>query len=265
MNAIQIKYKNKIIDIDNIPSSWNELSDIQLKYIAKNWEQWKVASIKGVSLLKYKCALFLKLVPQLKYSLLKKILPKIEDEKLYELTELTNFVFEKNDFTKCPVQSIGSLFKLYPPADKLNGIVGFEFMFADDNYISYHKYNKPEYLDKLIASIYRPKKIFSAERVQFNKNKIEKYARSASKLSNAKKQLILLWYIGCRNHIVAKNKHIFPGDTDNESQSGSFLSLILALSNGSFGTFDQTGNTSLHLLFMDIKEAAARIKPKKKK
>ncbi len=261
MTEFQLKYNNKVSEII-IPSTWNELSINHLMYIATNWNIWRDITLYEDSLLKEKCKLFLQLVPKKLRSEIKKAIPNISDESLYELSTLTNFVFEDNTLTKCPIQTIKSdSIILHAPSDKLGNIVALEFIAADHYYMQYHTNRDNESIVKLIASLYRPRIENSLERIPFEKQNDLRYYASVNTLSDSEKQLILLWYIGSRTAIVKKYSDIFSTDHQEEAKSSGWLPIILELAGNKFGTFEQTAHTDFHLILMELREMRNR-KPK---
>ena len=266
MPQIQLKYNNQI-DVIDIPGNWNELSHQQLLYIAEYWEAWKLLAKNNQSLLRAKALLFVELMCGNTLSNKKKrvdLLAKLQNEELYELTELTNFIFEANTLTVCPIPRIKTLFqKLHAPNDKLGNLTAFEFAFADSFFMKYIDNADILQLDLMIATLYRPL-IWSGRRKAFDKDKIESYLPAVKKLAYAEKQLILLWYQGCRIKIIEDNRTLFSKENQSSAKNKGWISIILAMSGDKFGSFDETGNTDLHLIFMELNELKERATPKKK-
>ena len=104
----------------------------------------------------------------------------------------------------------------------------------------------------------------SKKRFVFDKDTVEKYISSIKKLSYAQKHLILLWYTGCRKKIINDNRELFSSENQTTAKNKGWLPVILALSGDKFGTFEQTENTDLHLIFMELKDLKEREKPNTK-
>lgn len=266
MTSIELKYNNNS-EVIRIADSWNDLSRKQLLYIAEYWEAWKLLAKNNQSLLRAKALLFVELMCGNTLSNKKKrvdLLAKLQNEELYRLTELTNFIFEANTLTVCPIQSIKTLFtKLVAPNDKLGNLTAFEFAFADAFFMKYIDNSDIFQLDLMIATLYRPLR-WSGRRKAFDKDKIESYLPAVQKLSYAEKQSILLWYQGCRITIIEDNRALFSKENQSSAKNKGWISVILAMSGDKFGSFDQTGNTDLHLIFMELNELKERATPKKK-
>lgn len=267
MVEIILKYDGKSETIA-VASKWDELTEDQLLYVAKYWEAWRLLMQNNESLLKVKALLFLELMTENTVFNRKKridLIAQLGSEQQYQLTQLTNFVFESNGLLKCPIKCISSAFKkLYPPNDRLANLKGGEFMFADDFFVKYIDKGKVEDLDLLIACLYRPLQWRSKNRIAFDKDLIEKSLPTINKLSYAQKQLIVLWYRACRKIIVAENAEVFSNENQSSAKNKGWLSVILAMSGDKFGTFEQTALTDLHLIFEELKDLKERVKPKTK-
>lgn len=269
MVAVQLNIKEdgkERIDTLTVPASWNECSLDQLLYIADHWQAYKQLAKSKLDLSKAKALLFLRLSETLFGNKMRlDTMTELGDQELWDLTQLTNFVFESNTLTKCPLPRVRLGFhSYYAPNDGLGNIKASEFHFADLFFMQYSETGSEESLINLIATIYRPAKRFTKGiRVPFNHELIEDYAKHLKRLSYAQKQLILLWYIGCREAMIEANKDLFSKPNENEAQSGrGWLPLIMALSGDKFGTFEQTGLTDFALILMEIREANERA-PKK--
>lgn len=259
-------YKNKSETV-RFYSSWNEIPLKHLLYIGEYWQVWKQLLSSNVSLLRTKALLFVRLVETKdvgRRNLVRQILQS-NNESLFELSELTNFIFTTNDLTTPPIPFVKKGFrKLYCPSKKLGNITAFEFAFADAFHIKYLKSGNETDLNNFLGSLFRPKKWFSDERVRFDKSNIEKYAKRLNKLKYAEKQVILLWYIGCRDAIVKANKNLFysSGASSNDS---TWIDLFLEMAGSKFGNFEQTGNTEMFLILKDLQHSAAKAAKNKQK
>jgi hypothetical protein len=257
MTEVQLKYQSHgepVMEQIFIPSNWNELALKQLQFVAENWIMWQYFASQNMSLLKTKCQLLLNFLPGNKKQIktCAKIINKLPSEDVYDLAQLTSFVFEKNDLTTNPIPVIKTkTLDLYPPSNKLANITAFEFSFAESQYIKYHNTGDVDALAKLIAILYRPKT--DIDREEFNHKLVEKYQQLTSHLTETEKQMILLWYIGCRNYIVETHPEIFSKENNSKAENGTWIDVILAISGGKFGTFNQTGQMDLHIILKELK------------
>lgn len=261
MVEIELKYNQKSESI-SIPQSWNELNLDQLLYVAKFWESWKLMAKANVTLLRAKALLFVQLMNgNTRFNLKSRIdrISKLTNEELFELTELTSFIFKANTLTVCPFPVLRFGFKkFYPPNDNLGNIKAEEFHFADMFYLQYVNHDHDKALDYMIATLYRPK--LNGSRIPFNYEKIEPYSKTL-RLSYEEKQAILLWYIGCREKMVENNKDLFSAPNEASARNNGWLPIIMALSGDKFGSFNETKQMDMALIFMEIRESKER-KPK---
>lgn len=268
MAEIKLEYNNTRTVISFV-DDWNALTKDQLFYIAENWQLWKAVALENKSLILAKAAILLRLLTGTKKEIKKQALQlkSLTGEELYDCVQVSNFIFEKNTLTNCPLPIVRvGLKKFYAPNNSLSNITGFEFSFADLNFMKYHNSGNEEHLNNLIATIYRPGvSVFNKtgeKRVTFNHKLIETYAKKIKKLSYAEKQLILIWFMGCRQQIIDENKSVFTGENQQKSEVSGWISVIMALSGDRFGTFEQTGHTDLSLIFLHLRQLNAQ-KPKK--
>ena len=149
----------------------------------------------------------------------------------------------------------------YGPASDFDNIVLAEFHHAELAYYNYTKTSNIEDLNELIATLYRlPKanynkrlnkdgdirRAFNYAEAAYNKKKIAKW-------SLAVKLAVLLWYDGCRQHIVK----LYPAAFNSSDASGAayfqgLYKMIRSLSGDKYGTFNQVELLPLHTAFMEI-------------
>lgn len=270
MVEIELKYKGKAIELIQIPSKWADLTSKQLLYVAEKWQLLRSLALQNQSLLKEKALLFIEMMNGNTLWNKKKrveLIRKADNEELYCLTQLTNFIFEANTLINCPLPAIGARFRnkfgmtkcLYAPADGMVDIKAMEFHFADKYYLRYVDTKEISELETLICILYRPRIKGKEVRVPFDKDVAEKYMKRIKKLSYAEKQLILLWYIGCRNFIVKKYPTVFTATADASAGTANagFIPVILEIAGNKFGTFDETGAMDLHLILMELERMIA--------
>lgn len=270
MQTIEIKHNNVSIPLE-FASEWNELNKLQLIFIAKFWEKWRAISAEGKSLMTAKTQLLLRLIGKSnKHNKLQlELLKQLDAEQVYEVAQTTNFVFENNTLTNCPLPIVSVGFrKFYAPDNGLENIIASEFAFAEANFFNYHKSGNIKDLELLIATIYRPfnpeYKKTGIKRLPFIKEKIDHYQAQLKKLSYEEKQLIYLWYIGCRMSIVANFPSVFSSENQSNAESSGWISIIMAMAGDKFGAFEQTSATDLHLLLLELKEMNRRASKKQK-
>lgn len=254
-----------------LPEKWNELSLKQLLYISNLWQSWAMMMKADMTFFKAKALLFLEMLNGntiFNRNGRKKLITSLAPEDQTDLVGLVDFVFKDNTLTACPLPMVRVGFKnYYAPGDGLVDITASEFHFADRFFMAYTKDETDENLNNFIACIYRKAVAKSdksgKKREAFNHLLIEENSNKLARLPYAEKQLMLLWYIGCRKALVAANADLFQQGDGNDTSNKGWLPLIMALSGDKFGTFEQTGATDFQLILMELREMKAR-QPKEK-
>lgn len=141
------------------------------------------------------------------------------------------------------------------PADSLSNLVYDEYIHAETNYYRYLKYKDEIFLNRLIATLYRPvnpsKKVTDLTyngdlREDFNDFLIDGRATLIAKLNPVYKKAILLFYEGCKAFI----KHTFPVMHEGSSESNedifmTQIKIVDALSKSDVTKKDQVRKTLL--------------------
>jgi hypothetical protein len=189
-------------------------------------------------------------------------------------------------FTTYPEQPTYKSFrvgkKFIAPSARLSNSVFVEFAFADEYLQKYLETKDVQFLNKLIACIYRPKKSFiqqlinpsSDKRQKFNEEDIERNSKLISYLPDEIRFSIFLFYIGCRKYLVKTFAAVFQSDysedeslpvdlrerlrKQKEEQSKNeinfgWIGLINNLSkSGQYGDYEKTKYTNLHTVLYNL-------------
>lgn len=103
---------------------------------------------------------------------------------------------------------------LIGPASRLENIIFAEFVIADFYFLMYQKTTEQKYLDKFIATLYRPQaktpNQHGDKRTKFDETKIETNTILTAKLPQNIKNAIIYFYDGCRTSLVNSHDHLFP-------------------------------------------------------
>ncbi len=180
---------------------------------------------------------------------------------LFRASEAFSFVTDKDLEVKENI--IPELFrfrKLHAPMSVLSYCGIWEYALAEDAFFQFAEKNKPEDLDRLIAILYRRKKMFwyfrkslknsdGDKRVSFNENTIDQRTERISKLSSAEKWLIYRWFSHQREIIIDAHPYTFK-KTKGESSGGTWADTVLAMS--SVGDEDKTAGTKLAIILRRI-------------
>jgi len=238
----------------NIPSSWNELSDRQLKRLAK----LSNSGVKGVyfDYLVLVVLLNLKwwnLIGKAKCGLLIYNVPfsELKEEHyswLYQELTLTRFI---------PSLKVKSNI-LYSPADRIINLTIDEFAHADDFFLGWLRTKDFDYLRYLAAALYRECDE-KGKRVPFDKLELDHRAATLHKVKKDTLLAILLSYQGCRTYLVSQFKVAFPKPKEGAKpkktpRSSLFGKIVLQFAGGKFGNYMETKNINVYTFLTEFEE-----------
>lgn len=265
MKHLELKINNdnpKTIAIDLV-DNWNELSPMQLRYVALNWQAWQFMLQQGASMQYARTKLFVALIIGKNNCEIKEICNLLAcidyEETDYNILDTVNFIFEKNTLTKnaFPIIKPRVWFKLYGPADMLSNICIDEFSFALNFYNQYNKSNLTEHLNAFIACLYRRShknfNVTGDKRKPFNAMLIDQDLYYVKSMSFAHKQAVLLFFYGCLE-AFSKIFHFVFERVENETASTNrtFLDVILMISGTKFGNFDETKQQNAFIVLKEL-------------
>lgn len=207
------------------------------------------------------------------------ILTSLEEDQVYALIPLTDFVFNtkpelKNYF---PEINLKKKKHIAPKVDLSN--IGFgEWCFAYEYYNWYFKTRNEDFLNKLIATLYRPIDVNSSEdspeysgdlREIFNENLIEKRAKSVCSIQTERKTAILTWFSLALLNVMDRFPHVFPKSeqdpeiTDEERElvkqqnpekPTNWITIFRELLGPKFGTSEQLKFTNAQFVLAYLEE-----------
>ena len=142
--------------------------------------------------------------------------------------------------------------RYFAPADELANLSFREFAFADAYFMAYCQGQQAQWLDSLLATLYRPQRAGYAphaadyvgdRRAPFNENLIEHHAGRLARLPLATKLLVLAWYCGCRRALELRYPAVFTraGDEQARSHPDGWSFVLREMSGQAFGSFAETG------------------------
>ena len=153
------------------------------------------------------------------------------------------------------------------PADHLGTSTIEEFKAAESYYSMYLHTRNEQFLDQLIACLYRP---VSKEnngkdpRAIFTEVSVNKRAVKMRNLDKFLRAAILFNYEGCRSYIIAKYPNVFvPGKGDHSQQLSDLSPLISTVAGGKFGTYAETEQTNLYTCLNHLSDEIEESRKKK--
>jgi hypothetical protein len=204
-----------------------------------------------------------------------------------ERTDIMLCTQSLRDFDQYTEQKIkiiaGTFVQLYGPESGLANCSFWEYIKAEKYYLNYLATNEREWLDKMVATLYRTKKTKYRKntdpdiRIPLNDHSMNFQLARVKKIDIHTKMAILKWFDSCRNllavnfptvftkaEIKAENKNalemIKQGPNTNVRHT-AWLNLIAELA-GSMDNYEKIGNTNLYVALNDI---AHRIRKKSTK
>lgn len=284
-------------DLYSIPGNWNELSLDQLLLVVRLFISGKSKTqillrtllyILGLQVLSFKT------IPSnngnnylFKVSKKKKFL--LTDTQLLYLIEntLTFLIGENIDEAKktktiyIDTQLTDNLlpsFKIgftvyYGPSDNLFNLTFKEFILAETYFSNYTQNSDQTSLNKLIATLYRPKsKTYNPHspdykgdiREPFNDFLIEMRSKDISKLPMIYKVCITLYYQGSRRWLMKHFPHVFSGSSSKKDPFG-YMSLVDSLTGGDVTKTDVVRNSMLYDVMLRLERAAIEFEERKSK
>ncbi|WP_338765986.1 hypothetical protein WAF17_02795 [Bernardetia sp. ABR2-2B] len=248
MNTLELKANNKILKSKPIPSTWDELTFLQLKKIlSQNLSKWQIFFV----LLNLKWHQF-----RFMY-----LLRRIDKEDLYLINKFSLWVSDsERHITKQFLPSFWIRFRKFKGKENFGKLTFWEFVQADTFYTRYMQKQEKEHLLNFLNVLY-PSKLKNSKKL-------------LSKLSPLYANIVLLWFSGNKVNLTKKYKHVFPKE-DREQNSNytnfAWIGVIKSLSTGLTDmkkVGEQPVHTALNYLNIEIlhnKEREAEQKRNSKK
>lgn len=190
-----------------------------------------------------------------------------------QLVEKVKWVFEKNQLTTNLVPDYKSVLqdRLYGPKNNLLNFRMAEFHSCEMKYRMILD-KVPNSIEELIAVLYRApiigyNKIKDEQgdiREPYNGNTVAYRAKMIQKWPEHVKNAILMFYDGCRQHIIDNHPEVFTKQEENstptneEQFQGMFMMMRGIATDGKYGNFGEVENmyiyTALNELTLMIKE-----------
>ncbi len=157
--------------------------------------------------------------------------------------------------------------KFYGPSDGLTNIIFQEYIHTETFISKFNSTGDIAFLDKFIAVLYRPQsKDYNPVYANFNGDRREPFndfiidtrAATVGKIDIALRHAILLFYMGCINHIQFLFKEVFTGNYGSADESKNtfknMLKLVTALTNNDVTKNEQVRKTYLYEVMISLQE-----------
>jgi len=201
------------------------------------------------------------------------ILNNLPDEELHDLMPLTNFIIESAPPAINRIPKLKMRGKVrYAPADDLSNIGFGEWCFAYQFYTYFVQTGDVQFLNKLIATLYRPADAdqkpgtpgFKGDiRQPFNENLIDAQARALNDVEMRIRLAILGWLRAAFSNIMEQRKNAFPEPekdsegnikAQNESDARTWLTVFRELLGSKWGTTEQLKFTNAMFILDHLEE-----------
>jgi hypothetical protein len=155
--------------------------------------------------------------------------------------------------------------RFWGPSDHLFNISFSEFIHTETNLKRFLKSKQIEFLDKLIATLYRkedpaydPSSVnFRGDhREPFNDHLINDRAEKISGLNHNLKMAVYLFYSGCQSWIQLQFPHVFSHKSGKEDNSLGFLGLVDSLTGGDVTKTESVRSSYLMDIMVHLENAA---------
>ncbi|QTE38494.1 hypothetical protein J3L18_05300 [Mucilaginibacter gossypii] len=192
------------------------------------------------------------------YRIPEKLFICIPDNAADDLVKSVKFLFGKNLLSNWLISSIWQgVFKYHGPKNGLANVTIYEFGLCEHCYDKFQLTKNHEYIDTLMAILYRPRRFWGIDddiRVKLTTFGYVRRAKRFKSVSIGVKVAVLLNYEGCRNALHLKYKEVFtPGkkakkgaEKQQKPEITPWPKIIEAGANDIFGTLADTKTSNLH-------------------
>jgi hypothetical protein len=239
MHDVQIGRQHR-----RVAQHWNELSGPQLLAVCRiHGQPHDAPGLRRLALLRVLLG-----VPN-------RIWRKLTVVQRVELAPLTAFLVEPDKARPLTAQLLPHLpvrnwqrvlawcfgRKLYGPADALRNATFAEFIFADTYYLRYLTTGEAHYLDKLVATLYRPQRAdyrphaadFGGDRREaFNEYLLPARTVWVSRVPQHVKYAVLLYYRGCRQLLEKRYDYVFTQENSSKAAVSDWSEVLHQLADG---------------------------------
>lgn len=199
--------------------------------------------------------------------------------QILEIQWLTDFVLASGNLTaqllpalRVPGWRYWLRRRYWGPRESLRNVSFGEFIFADAYFVAYATGHNPDYLDLLVAVLYRPQRWpyrpraanYGGDRRQdFNEYLVRQRAAHLTHLPLEQKLAVLTWYRGCRQQLETDFPLVFqpaPLADTSAPATTSWGQVLRELSGTAFGTLKETAQQPIRLVLAKMQDDAQRAK-----
>ncbi|MDD4554026.1 MAG: hypothetical protein PHP04_07495 [Bacteroidales bacterium] len=252
MNQVQIDNIYKLL-----PSTWNELTREQLLYVSGLFTS-------KLPLIEFRMKALFEFL-----SVKRKLLKRVAPEDAYVLCESLDFLNKEVTLTRnlLPVLKTG-LKKYYGPTDAMVYCTFGEFTLACSALDDYQKTGEEQYLDQLVAILYRPQKFcwsigkyftdIQDPRAKFMNRTLKRRVGKLRSIDHCEKYSVYLFFNGVLNSLPALYPYVYSQKDETDSQDTGWASLIISLADGKTDdkSLETVMNSNLYNVFIGLNKKA---------
>jgi len=267
----------KTLDL-KMPITWDQLTPAQLLYVCRLF-------LKKLRATEFKLLVFLRLTgvkalprkiiaDQVYYFFrFNKIQFSLSVSELHWFTESAAFLMSDSHLTKNNFQKFTIFGKrFFGPSNKCYNITFLEFLNIEAAIFKFHNSRDNKYLRQLCAILYRPQcKNYNPASPDYNGDRREPFndftyqyrARWFRFISPVKAYAVYVFYIGCRNALMAANPELFTGSvvsSDPANPVDNIKKLMMELNLGDITKNKEIQQTLIWEAFEQLNEMTLRAK-----
>jgi len=248
LNTVSIDGK-----VSFLPASWDELTRGQLIYLAGLFR-------RGLTEVDFRVHLlwrFMKMKP--------KMAERIDEEDLWGLTKVFDFIFTDVKLTRNLIHRIG---RYMGPSDAMMNCSFGEFTRVQMRMEDFSRTGEEKYLDEMVAIMYRTKKRMwllrkrftetSDCRVKYIEKDLPARAKKMAKVDHAIKYAVFLFVTGVLCSLPEHFPNVYRKKGDNEKNPGGWAALIISLADGKTDdeSLDRVFHSNMYNVFMGLEQKA---------
>jgi hypothetical protein len=234
-----------------IPKSWNSCSTSQLIKLALLMN----SSFIGKKF-DYKCFRILVSEKWWHIHTKAKLVYLLSYAPLDSIKESFQYIYSGITLTRFPeIKSLNGN-QYHSPLNQISNLTILEMAVADDLHIQYRNTQDIKILPYLAATLYVQQK---QPRPPYDKNDLSFKIDDFKKLSLGELLVIEMAFAGCKEYLALKFTKVFPKPKETSTEQSTkkavnsqFPKLILELSGGKFGTYEQTCRTNCYTFLAEF-------------
>lgn len=233
-----------------LPTSWDQLTPGQIEfYSLKALKNHDPVAVQTLCLIEFSGIKFSqRLLAEDLYEFKKgRATFYVDADRFADMLSRLDFLLELPGLMDPPARIKGC----DAPNARLFGVRLDEWFMADNFYSAYTATKEIEYLDQLIAVLYKK------HGDQFNNgDDIQQRSRRFSKVPLHIKNWVFLWYTGVKMWVMQKYSYVFEGSGSSDTSPDEvIMGVIRSLNGGNVGNNDKVKASEMHEALFDLNKS----------